>query len=1381
MPEAQALEKPVRSETWAAVRAESLKLLARDFDEGKHPREPAGSPEGGRFAGGDSDGGEDKEKPARPELFPELPPPPPPKKDSEIDDFAKDDVQIDRTTRTDKEQSEKFIKQWNDRIGTAPAEFKKQFLGGIPSTMAISYNDDEQTISIIGELLDANGDGIGEYIRSIDIDSNKASSEYFKLSDTKTAAGIGKHMLAANVAFYQHIGLDAVELHANIDVGGYAWAKYGYVPTSRSWGYLSDVIIEKISELSGGFAAGDVDTLRDLANSSDPKAIWAIADSTHGKNLLLGTTWNGVLNLHDPETMERFNAYVGKERAKAKAWSPGILPVGAGQAHGRSTARTDIGGGQGRGRQEREPQGGRAARHREGPHSGAVGQEEITRDWDEEQHPREPSGSSGGGQFTSGGGGSSSSDAKATVGKFVKEHISDVVHSVGQKLKENQKELLAAAVVGGLYHVAGVDFPEDVAERIRDQVVHFADNANVSIAVARGYMQQVANKLVELRGHKAKADMDDPVLCALLGLKKLLDDDELFKDKPGTETTNKASKRDAVNDAPAVPRHAMPRRDTPSTEWPCSALPSNGQAVGKASIASAAQAKQSPRRNREDKVMPISPGKEESQEQWMARCTPDMMGEAGGTRRPQEQAVAACMQMWRDAHRGQKQETGYIDPDEDDINAPDPDDDESHDDFMDRCVEQVTSDGDVDEDTAQDACQTAWENRKAKDIIRKTHSETVRGSEYVLSDDSIDRMGDSIQTNGWDLAEFANEKNPIALFNHNPNFIIGRWQDVRVDGNVLRGRLELANKNTSPRVNEIRKLVEQGILKAVSVGFRDLQSEPLKSADGRALGGLRYLRPQLVEASLVAVPANPNALAIAKSLNISPRLLNQIFAKHGTGGLIRRNGLTGKHARIHDVNGKGAAMSLAQRIMTLEEQLRENKDALQTHLDNLDDTDVTDAEMTQTRQFNSKIEQLDKQRSALIESEKLLGRSADNGSGNGSSRALALAGSTAYTQPGSASLPQPRKKQEKELSALDYLARAAVVAYFQKNTGRLTEEVRQKIPGYDDEVTKEVCNLVLRAPSAPALTTVTGWAAELVHQIYTDFMDLLLPSSILPRLAGYGMALSFGAAGRIIIPTRSRTPSLAGSFVGEGMAIPVRQGLFSSQTLTPKKVAVISTWTREMQDHSIPAIEGLLREAVQMDTSIAIDTVLIDTNAATTIRPAGLLNGLTPLTPTAGGGLTALTGDLKQMGEALVAGTYGNVRKPVWLINPGMLFAASLTSAPNTGIFPFRDEISRGTLNGIPFIDSVTVGMGTLTLIDAADFVVVGGEAPRLELSDQATLHMEDSNPTDLVSTGSPGVVAAPQRSLFQTDSIALRLVMPLNWLQRRAGTIVTLNGATWQ
>jgi hypothetical protein len=146
--------------------------------------------------------------------------------------------------------------------------------------------------------------------------------------------------------------------------------------------------------------------------------------------------------------------------------------------------------------------------------------------------------------------------------------------------------------------------------------------------------------------------------------------------------------------------------------------------------------------------------------------------------------------------------------------------------------------------------------------------------------------------------------------------------------------------------------------------------------------------------------------------------------------------------------------------------------------------------------------------------------------------------------------------------------------------------------------------------------------------------------------------------------------------------------------------------------------------------------------------------------------------------STLSTSTYGNLRDPVLLVNQTDMLRASLLQAANTGIFPFRDEIKAGNINGIPFIDSATVPSKTMILVDAADFVVVGGEAPRMEMSDQATLHMEDTTPQDLVI--SPSTVAAPQKSLFQTDSLALRMILPLNWVQRRAGTVAFVSGVTW-
>ena len=62
---------------------------------------------------------------------------------------------------------------------------------------------------------------------------------------------------------------------------------------------------------------GEIDTdsrVRELIDDYDPKAIWEIADSKYGKDLLLKSDWYGTLDLHDPDTMTRFNAYVGKRK-----------------------------------------------------------------------------------------------------------------------------------------------------------------------------------------------------------------------------------------------------------------------------------------------------------------------------------------------------------------------------------------------------------------------------------------------------------------------------------------------------------------------------------------------------------------------------------------------------------------------------------------------------------------------------------------------------------------------------------------------------------------------------------------------------------------------------------------------------------------------------------------------------------------------------------------------------------------------------------------------------------------------------------------------------------------------------------------------------------
>ena len=679
---------------------------------------------------------------------------------------------------------------------------------------------------------------------------------------------------------------------------------------------------------------------------------------------------------------------------------------------------------------------------------------------------------------------------------------------------------------------------------------------------------------------------------------------------------------------------------------------------------------------------------------------------------------------------------------------------------MDRCTD--------DED--QDTCQMIWDDRAAKNVVHKTHAETVNGMEFVLSDETPDRMDDVIRSDGWDLTNFKN--NPIALFNHKSDFPIGKWSNLSVKDKALRGHLELAPAGTSERIDEIRKLIEAGILRAVSVGFRPIDAEALDKKN--PFSGYQFNKQELVETSLVSVPANPNALAVAKSLKISPSTIDLVFAGHGKRHATRRRGFTGGQA-ANRRNGKGTTMSLAQRITDAEKRLVDRKDTLAALLEKIDESNVSDEQVEEISKANAEIAQDEKGLNVLRESERHLAAGSEDGAG----RSLITTAKGKQNGGTAMSTARPFSVTPKKLSPLDLLVRAGTVQLFAHMHRKSVDEIRRSIYG-DDEPTKAVLEWQMRAATAPAMTSVSGWAAELVQQIVVDFMATLLPKSVYPRLSGYGLSLSFGRNGKIIIPTRSRTPTIAGSFVGEGQPIPVRQGAFTSQALTPKKMAVITTWTREIDEHSVPAIEGLLRNAIGEDTAISLDAVLLDVNPATLIRPAGILNGTAGLTPTAGGGFAAAVGDIKALTGALITGTAGNVRTPVWIMNPQQANSLGLIAMPGMGVFPFRQEIAAGNLGGWPVINSGTVPLGTVIAMDAANFVSVGGEGPRFEISDQATLHLDDTAPADIGTPGTPGVVAAPVKSMWQTNSLALRLILPINWTIRRPGTVAWVAGVTW-
>ncbi len=632
-------------------------------------------------------------------------------------------------------------------------------------------------------------------------------------------------------------------------------------------------------------------------------------------------------------------------------------------------------------------------------------------------------------------------------------------------------------------------------------------------------------------------------------------------------------------------------------------------------------------------------------------------------------------------------------------------------------------------------------------LVRKTAAGKVDGAlSYVLSDATVDRYGDIIEPEGWLLDSF--RSNPIALFNHSPNQPIGRWANIRVEDERLVADFQPARKGTSQRTDEILSLIEQDILRATSVGFRGVASEPIDAK--RPMAGTRYTRQELLETSIVSVPANPAALQLARSMNISDDTMTLAFGEQAAmgRGLVK----TGEHAATQP---RSRANPMTEQL-TISRQIEDRQNRLNAARDQL--ADLTKDPEYDVDAANTLSAEIDEQESRLVslkDTERRLGMRTQQ---DAPLAAPAIA-------------RRPLGLPGKDVTPADLYLRAITARFVSYARGvPLDAVLAERYPDHEPTA------IVTRAAIAGATTTTAGWALELVQTAQGEFVNSLMPEQVFPKLAALGMALTFGPnAGAIKIPSRAATPSIGASFVAEAAPIPVRRLGTTSITLYPHKVGGISVFSREIAMYSNPDIETLIRQSIIDDTQINIDALLLDAVAVSTTRPAGLTNGVSTLTATAGGGYAAFLGDLNKLTAPFYAANAG--RKLVFLMNPAqrnqLLYAPGPAGAPFGWSTQFTDMFT--------VIASTSIAAGAVYMIDAADFVSVSG-APEFDVSEVATIHMEDTTPLN-IATGAQGsgVLATPTQSMFQTAQIAIRMIANVNWAMRRTGMVQFIgSGVNW-
>jgi hypothetical protein len=480
-------------------------------------------------------------------------------------------------------------------------------------------------------------------------------------------------------------------------------------------------------------------------------------------------------------------------------------------------------------------------------------------------------------------------------------------------------------------------------------------------------------------------------------------------------------------------------------------------------------------------------------------------------------------------------------------------------------------------------------------------------------------------------------------------------------------------------------------------------------------------------------------------------------------------------------------MNLSDRIVSAEAELVSLKDALVESTVALEAAPDEASLLVQVEELTSKVEKQDSTVNALKKAE------------------TALASRAAASAPQSAAIITNMKKDGKGNGDLMWkMAAAKTIAYAQKKS--VDEVIVEKYNG--DQQLKAALDYTEKSVVNPAMTSTANWAQELVQTDIQGFMNTLRTVSVAAELASRSTQLSFGGYDSITVPMRNALGATLTepAWVGEAGAIPLTQFNFGSAKINRYKLAAITTMSKEIAERSTPSIEALLRDALTEAYAQVLDNALLS-NAAQIpgVRPDGLLQGVTGVAGTAGGGEAAVLADMKAALTAMTNARLG--ARPVLIIPTANRLSLSLMMNP-LGQRAFADEVAAGRLLGIEIISSQHVASGQAILVDAST-IATAFDTPMFDVSDVATVVESNANATapTMAATAAQAAVGAvgtagqvpvnsgiavvgstgsattgyQARSLWQTYSLGIRMIAPSSWARLRGTAAVHLTTAiTW-
>lgn len=142
---------------------------------------------------------------------------------------------------------------------------------------------------------------------------------------------------------------------------------------------------------------------------------------------------------------------------------------------------------------------------------------------------------------------------------------------------------------------------------------------------------------------------------------------------------------------------------------------------------------------------------------------------------------------------------------------------------------------------------------------------------FILNDETkINQYGFRVLNSGLDLARF--KANPVILDYHKEGnaAVIGRWENIQFEGHLLTA--EAVFDDADPNAAMISGKVDRGFLKGCSLGLNPFSMSNFQLAPDDVYD---LTRSEVLEASIVAIPNNANAIKLYASTEENIKELQQ--------------------------------------------------------------------------------------------------------------------------------------------------------------------------------------------------------------------------------------------------------------------------------------------------------------------------------------------------------------------------------------------------------------------------------------------------------------------------------------------------------------------------